>query len=130
MADKELSYDHLAMGLKEALQKDKSAFDADRLQKYTGMHLILWIKYLSVLLQNVFFSFHKKNVYLYGCFDFVFLKSFGWKKNLEPFKLLGISLRVLLSGYELRKMLKWPRPLPLEEERIRLMHEVAKTTKI
>lgn len=36
MADKELSYDNLASGLKEALQNDKSAFDADRLQKYTG----------------------------------------------------------------------------------------------
>lgn len=37
MADNELSYDHLAAGLKEALQKDKAAFDADRLQKYTGI---------------------------------------------------------------------------------------------
>ncbi|KAK4416320.1 Queuosine salvage protein [Sesamum alatum] len=60
--DKEMTYDHLAAGLKEALQTDKSAFDADRLQKYTGP--------------------------------------------------------------ELRKLLKWPRPLPLEEERVRLMHEV------
>ncbi|KAL2528354.1 Queuosine salvage protein [Forsythia ovata] len=60
--DKELSYDNLASGLKEALQTDKSAFDADRLQKYTGP--------------------------------------------------------------ELRKVLKWPRPLPLEDERVRLMHEV------
>ncbi|KAG8384288.1 hypothetical protein BUALT_Bualt04G0102800 [Buddleja alternifolia] len=60
--DKEMSYDHLAAGLKEALQNDKSAFDADRLQKYTGL--------------------------------------------------------------ELRKMLKWPRQLPLEDERVRLMHEV------
>ncbi|XVF15442.1 hypothetical protein REPUB_Repub09cG0153700 [Reevesia pubescens] len=34
--DKDLNYDHLAMGLKEALLNDKSAFDADRLQKYTG----------------------------------------------------------------------------------------------
>ncbi|KAL3833263.1 hypothetical protein ACJIZ3_007999 [Penstemon smallii] len=60
--DKEMSYDHLAAGLKEALLIDKSAFDADRLQKYTGP--------------------------------------------------------------DLRKMLKWPRPLPLEDERVRLMHEV------
>ncbi|KAK4393458.1 Queuosine salvage protein [Sesamum angolense] len=60
--DKEMTYDHLAAGLKEVLQNDKSAFDADRLQKYTGP--------------------------------------------------------------ELRKLLKWPRPLPLEEERVRLMHEV------
>lgn len=43
MADKELSYDHLAMGLKEALQNDKSAFDADRLQKYNGMNFLLYI---------------------------------------------------------------------------------------
>ncbi|XP_057501612.1 uncharacterized protein LOC130785444 [Actinidia eriantha] len=60
--DKDLSYDHLASGLKEALQNDKSVFDADRLQKYTGP--------------------------------------------------------------ELRKLLKWPRPLPLEDERVRLLHEV------
>lgn len=37
MADKDLSYDHLAAGLKAALENDKSAFDADRLQKYTGI---------------------------------------------------------------------------------------------
>lgn len=36
MIDKDLSYDHLASGLKEALENDKSAFDAERLQKYTG----------------------------------------------------------------------------------------------
>ncbi|XP_022950054.1 queuosine salvage protein-like [Cucurbita moschata] len=60
--DKDLSYDHLASGLKAALQNDKSAFDADRLQKYTGP--------------------------------------------------------------QLREMLKWPRPLPLEDERVRLLHEV------
>ena len=36
LVDKDLNYDNLAMGLKEALQNDKSAFDADRLQKYTG----------------------------------------------------------------------------------------------
>ena len=35
--DKELNYDHLALGLREALQNDKSALDADRLQKYTGI---------------------------------------------------------------------------------------------
>lgn len=60
--DNDLSYDHLAAGLKEALQNDKSALDADRLQNY--------------------------------------------------------------NGPELRKMLKWPRPLPLENERARLMQEV------
>lgn len=37
MTDDDLDYDHLALGLKEALEKDKSAFDADRLQKYTGL---------------------------------------------------------------------------------------------
>lgn len=36
VTDKDLNYEHLAAGLKAALQKDKSAFDADRLQKYTG----------------------------------------------------------------------------------------------
>ncbi|KAK4780601.1 hypothetical protein SAY87_016707 [Trapa incisa] len=60
--DKELSYDKLASGLNDALLNDKSAFDADRLQKYTGP--------------------------------------------------------------QLREMLKWPRPLPLEDERVRLLHEV------
>lgn len=34
--DKDLSYDHLASGLKLALEKDKTALDADRLQSYTG----------------------------------------------------------------------------------------------
>ncbi|KAF3440836.1 hypothetical protein FNV43_RR19122 [Rhamnella rubrinervis] len=60
--DKDLSYDHLASGLKAALLNDKSAFDVDRLQKYTGP--------------------------------------------------------------QLRELLNWPRPLPLEDERIRLLHEV------
>lgn len=60
--DKDLTYDHLAAGLKAALQKDKSAFDADRLQSYTGP--------------------------------------------------------------ELRKLLNWTKPLPLENERVRLIHEV------
>ncbi|KAA8522608.1 hypothetical protein F0562_013031 [Nyssa sinensis] len=60
--DKDLSYDHLASGLKVALQNDKSVFDADRLQKYTGP--------------------------------------------------------------QLRELLKWPRPLPLEDERVRLIHEI------
>lgn len=36
LTDKDLNYDDLASGLKAALQNDKSAFDADRLQKYTG----------------------------------------------------------------------------------------------
>ncbi|KAI3871302.1 hypothetical protein MKW92_044251 [Papaver armeniacum] len=62
--DKDLNYDNLASGLKEALEKDKSVFDADRLQKYTGP--------------------------------------------------------------QLRELLKWPRPLPLEDERVRLLHEVGK----
>ncbi|KAF9600739.1 hypothetical protein IFM89_012183 [Coptis chinensis] len=60
--DKDLNYDNLASGLKEALENDKSVFDADRLQKYTGP--------------------------------------------------------------QLRELLKWPRPLPLEDERVRLLHEV------
>ncbi|XP_020518173.1 UPF0553 protein isoform X2 [Amborella trichopoda] len=60
--DEELNYDNLALGLNMALQKDKSALDADRLQK--------------------------------------------------------------LDGPQLRNILKWPRPLPLEDERIRLLHEV------
>lgn len=38
--DKELNYDHLASGLKAVLQNDQSAFDADRLQKYTGIILV------------------------------------------------------------------------------------------
>jgi hypothetical protein len=34
--DKDLTYDHLASGLKLALEKDKTALDADRLKNYTG----------------------------------------------------------------------------------------------
>lgn len=60
--DKDLSYDHLASGLKLALEKDKNALDSDRLQNYTGS--------------------------------------------------------------QLRQLLNWPRPLPIEEERVRLLHEV------
>ncbi|CAD6223287.1 unnamed protein product [Miscanthus lutarioriparius] len=60
--DKDLSYDHLASGLKLALEKDKNALDSDRLQNYTGP--------------------------------------------------------------QLRQLLNWPRPLPIEEERVRLLHEV------
>jgi hypothetical protein len=30
----------------------------------------------------------------------------------------------MLPGPQLRELLKWPRPLPLEEERVRLLHEV------
>ncbi|KAF1874932.1 hypothetical protein Lal_00007548 [Lupinus albus] len=70
--DKDLNYDDLASGLKEALQNDKSAFDADRLQKYTEYS------------QNQF----------------------------------------IIIGPQLRELLKWPRPLPLEDERVRLLHEV------
>lgn len=40
-ADEEMSYDHLASGLKVTLESDKSAFDADRLQKYTGKQVSL-----------------------------------------------------------------------------------------
>lgn len=36
LTDKDLSYDNLALGLKEALQNDKSVFEADRLQNITG----------------------------------------------------------------------------------------------
>lgn len=66
--DEELSYDHLALGLKRALEHDKTAFDADHLQRYTGP--------------------------------------------------------------ELREMLKWPRPLPLEDERVRLLNEVGRQLEI
>ncbi|KAG5527173.1 hypothetical protein RHGRI_028173 [Rhododendron griersonianum] len=38
-AYKDLNYDDLASGLKEALQNDKFVFDADRLQKYTVLSL-------------------------------------------------------------------------------------------
>lgn len=33
-------------------------------------------------------------------------------------------IKNIVSGPLLRKMLKWPRPLPLEDERVRLIHEV------
>lgn len=63
MADKEMSYDHLATGLKEALQNDKSAFDADRLQKYTGiysnslMHPIFFIPIFLLVKYSLYFCF-------------------------------------------------------------------------
>ncbi|BBN12232.1 hypothetical protein MPTK1_5g18340 [Marchantia polymorpha subsp. ruderalis] len=60
--DDELHYEHLARGLRNALVADPKAFDADRLQSYTGPML--------------------------------------------------------------RKLLNWPRELPLEEERARLLREV------
>ncbi|GAV58711.1 DUF2419 domain-containing protein, partial [Cephalotus follicularis] len=60
--DKDLHYDHLALGLKAALQNDKCVFEADHLKK--------------------------------------------------------------LTGPQLRELLKWPRPLPLEDERARLLNEV------
>lgn len=49
MADNEMNYDHLAAGLKEALENDKSAFDADRLQKYTGTKSMIGIGYSIIL---------------------------------------------------------------------------------
>lgn len=30
----------------------------------------------------------------------------------------------MFPGAQLRELLKWPRPLPLEDERVRLLHEV------
>lgn len=50
MSDKEMTYDHLAAGLKEALQNDKSAFDADRLQKYTGKNFILCNRFFDTFI--------------------------------------------------------------------------------
>lgn len=49
-----MTYDHLAAGLKEALQNDKSAFDADRLQKYTGTIVILGILSFKIRLCLIF----------------------------------------------------------------------------
>ncbi|KAI5084156.1 hypothetical protein GOP47_0001122 [Adiantum capillus-veneris] len=60
--DADLHYDHVAAGLRSALMADASTFDADRLEKFTGM--------------------------------------------------------------DLRKILNWPRELPLEEERARLLREI------
>lgn len=38
---------------------------------------------------------------------------------------LSYKLSILVFvGSQLQALLKWPRPLPLEEERIRLLHEV------
>lgn len=56
LTDKDLSYDNLALGLKEALQNDKSVFDADRLQNITGKILhpfeiisFLWTYFLACI---------------------------------------------------------------------------------
>ncbi|KAL9327600.1 hypothetical protein ACSQ67_002603 [Phaseolus vulgaris] len=78
--DKDLNYDDLASGLKAALQNDNSAFDADRLQKYT---------------EEIIF-------YQYSI----------------------ITNEFIMLGPQLRELLRWPRPLPLEDERVRLLHEV------
>jgi hypothetical protein len=45
LTDKHLSYDHLASGLKLALEKDKTALDADRLQNYTGNLFFIMLSY-------------------------------------------------------------------------------------
>lgn len=50
IADEEMSYDHLASGLKVTLESDKSAFDADRLQKYTGKQVSLRLCLLDFFL--------------------------------------------------------------------------------
>ncbi|EFJ11753.1 hypothetical protein SELMODRAFT_446845 [Selaginella moellendorffii] len=60
--DGDLHYDHLAAGLKRALQRDNSIFDAKSLKSFTGI--------------------------------------------------------------QLRELLEWPRPLPLQDERARLLAEV------
>lgn len=38
--------------------------------------------------------------------------------------LLFLTMMVIVAGPQLRELLKWPRPLPLEDERVRLLHEV------
>lgn len=39
-------------------------------------------------------------------------------------RFIGCFNEFTLSGPQLRELLKWPRPLPLEDERVRLLHEV------
>lgn len=56
--DKDLSYDHLASGLKLALEKDKTALDADRLKNYTGsffphLQLVLALNFLAFALSDI-----------------------------------------------------------------------------
>lgn len=63
MADNELSYDHLAAGLKEALQNDKSAFDSDRLQKYTGTKFTIGITSLNVLFCLIIIKYLSSRVF-------------------------------------------------------------------
>lgn len=116
--------------------------------------MIIWLwdwrklfKMTSLLLmqngcKNTLVCFHPLNIFQYvfltirqtcACTAVLIMCFFfpsGGKIYLGLFFHLGVNLRVLLTGYDLRKMLKWPRPLPLEEERVRLMHEVANTTKI
>ncbi|KAH9663918.1 Queuosine salvage protein [Citrus sinensis] len=100
--DKDLNYDHLALGLKAALQNDKSAFDADRLQKYTeeiNTELLAQDNRANYEDGNIF-----STAFLGACFTSSFVSG--------------------VAGPELRELLKWPRPLPLEDERVRLLHEV------
>lgn len=58
LIDKDLNYDHLAKGLKEALLNDNSAFDADRLQKYTGNSYSSWASDFLVSLKKSLLSKH------------------------------------------------------------------------
>lgn len=52
-----------------------------------------------------------------------FSSSFFFRhKNM--YFLLFLTQMVIVAGPQLRELLKWPRPLPLEDERVRLLHEV------
>lgn len=35
-----------------------------------------------------------------------------------------MTISFIMLGPQLRELLNWPRPLPLEDERVRLLHEV------
>lgn len=61
----------------------------------------------------------------------MFLEMHFWIQCLHFFQyrvyafLINIERpQFLLPGLQLRNLLKWPRPLPLEDERVRLLHEV------
>lgn len=84
IADEEMSYDHLASGLKATLESDKSAFDADRLQKYTGKQVSL-----ALCLPEIRLNFRSKEYLEMGV-----LVNFSSLRGVQPLELKETSLTV------------------------------------
>jgi hypothetical protein len=94
LPDKDLSYDHLAFGLKAALQNDKSLFSC------WFVVLVFFQSLCSLCFDGTLYSFL---IYI------VSLSLIHRKKNK-------------ITGPQLRELLRWLRPLPLEDEEWKLSH--------